>query len=101
MTLINCPECKKEISDRSKWCVHCGYPLQSDLYQTEGMPKLLSVSDMKRIFRCSTKVVNDLLKTPEFPKIQVGDEYYIPKNEFEEWIEEEIRENKSNKPVIR
>ena len=27
MALINCPECGKEISERSKQCVHCGYPL--------------------------------------------------------------------------
>ena len=27
MALINCPECKKEISDKSKSCPSCGYPL--------------------------------------------------------------------------
>lgn len=27
MALINCPECKKEISDRSDICIHCGYPI--------------------------------------------------------------------------
>lgn len=27
MALIICPECGKEISDRSKQCIHCGYPL--------------------------------------------------------------------------
>lgn len=27
MSLINCPECGKEISDKSKQCIHCGYPL--------------------------------------------------------------------------
>lgn len=25
--LINCPECGKQISDQSKQCIHCGYPL--------------------------------------------------------------------------
>lgn len=29
MALINCPECGKEISDQSKTCIHCGYPLQN------------------------------------------------------------------------
>lgn len=46
--LIKCPECGKEISDKSKQCIHCGYPLEeskinknnlttiatSDLYST-------------------------------------------------------------------
>lgn len=25
--LIKCPECEKEISDKSKMCIHCGYPI--------------------------------------------------------------------------
>ena len=29
MALINCPECGKEISDKSKQCIHCGFPLES------------------------------------------------------------------------
>lgn len=28
MALIKCPECGKEISDKSKSCIHCGYPIQ-------------------------------------------------------------------------
>ena len=30
MAIIQCPECKREISDQSTVCVHCGYPIQSD-----------------------------------------------------------------------
>lgn len=29
MALIICPECKKEISDKSNFCIHCGYPLEN------------------------------------------------------------------------
>lgn len=29
MALINCPECGKEISDKAKNCIHCGFPLDS------------------------------------------------------------------------
>lgn len=28
MSLIKCPECGKEISDKSKQCIHCGFPMQ-------------------------------------------------------------------------
>lgn len=31
MALIKCPECGKEISDRAKACIHCGYPLEDGL----------------------------------------------------------------------
>lgn len=27
MALIRCPECNQNISDKSKQCIHCGYPL--------------------------------------------------------------------------
>lgn len=27
MALVNCPECGKSISDKSKNCINCGYPL--------------------------------------------------------------------------
>lgn len=27
MALIICPECGKEVSDKSEVCIHCGYPL--------------------------------------------------------------------------
>lgn len=36
MSLIRCPECKKEISDRATACPHCGYPIENmDFYQSE------------------------------------------------------------------
>lgn len=28
MSLIKCPECKREISDKAKACIHCGYPIK-------------------------------------------------------------------------
>lgn len=27
MSLIKCPECQKEVSDKSKICIHCGFPI--------------------------------------------------------------------------
>ncbi len=35
MALINCPECKKEVSDAARACVHCGYPLKKSLTPEE------------------------------------------------------------------
>ena len=26
--LINCPECGKQVSDKSEMCVNCGYPIK-------------------------------------------------------------------------
>ena len=30
MSLINCPECGKQISDKSQVCIHCGYKIGSN-----------------------------------------------------------------------
>ena len=35
MALIKCPECGKEISDKAKACIHCGYPLEELKDKTE------------------------------------------------------------------
>lgn len=29
MSLIKCPECGQQVSDKSATCIHCGYPLAS------------------------------------------------------------------------
>lgn len=29
MSLIECPECKKQISDKSTCCIHCGFPIDN------------------------------------------------------------------------
>ena len=30
MPIIECPDCKKQVSDRSKQCIHCGCPIESN-----------------------------------------------------------------------
>ena len=36
MSLIKCPECNNMISDKSKQCIHCGFPLQPTTNIEEG-----------------------------------------------------------------
>ena len=43
MALINCPECGKEISDKAKNCIHCGYPLDSA--DSESLPNVIENAD--------------------------------------------------------
>lgn len=35
MALIKCPECGKEISDKSEVCIHCGYPIAKYGFEKE------------------------------------------------------------------
>lgn len=70
MALISCPECGKEISNLSKQCIHCGFPLENEPENTiciingrthdlsDIKKRLLSVnkSDSKEI----NKIIDDL-----------------------------------------
>jgi predicted amidophosphoribosyltransferase len=31
MALIVCPECKRQVSDKAKACLNCGYPIEEEL----------------------------------------------------------------------
>ena len=39
MAIINCPECNKEISDKSNICIYCGYPLREGHRMYDQVPK--------------------------------------------------------------
>lgn len=46
MALIKCPECGNQISDKSKTCIHCGYPLDN-IESTELYNMVLINADTK------------------------------------------------------
>lgn len=43
MPLVNCPECKKQISDAATQCPHCGYPLRTAPASIGGMPTTIQL----------------------------------------------------------
>ena len=50
MALIKCPECGREISDRSDKCIHCGYPLQKESEKKSDTFTLCGVKLQKAFF---------------------------------------------------
>jgi ssDNA-binding Zn-finger/Zn-ribbon topoisomerase 1 len=60
MALINCPECKKEISDKVKSCPQCGYPLVSE--SINGNTQKVEVTGTK-INSEKIKPITEFLKT--------------------------------------
>lgn len=87
MSLIKCPECGREISDKSEICIHCGYPINKKdntkciINGTEhdlafmldnSYSKLFKVRDLIQITHCSItdakSVVDKILETNEIPK---------------------------------
>jgi hypothetical protein len=56
VALINCPECSKEISDKSEKCVHCGYPIRTTSYIFEEINgNIVDVSFFIRPFYFTSK----------------------------------------------
>lgn len=60
MSLIKCPECGKEISDKASACIHCGYPLgsnTSDIYnrKEKGEPFSICCKCRKKVSTRSEK----------------------------------------------
>ena len=49
MAVINCPRCKKKISDKAKECNHCGLPL--DVLNSEKIANLNHVSRINQAQR--------------------------------------------------
>ena len=86
MSLINCPECGKEISDKSETCIHCGYPLSErnmcyingtkyDLSfvfkykyneRTIPMKKIMELTDCT--LDAAGNAVNEMFKTGKIPE---------------------------------
>ncbi len=71
MALINCPECGKEISDKSKACIHCGYPLGEETDNSVVYIKCLE---------CGQDVPNDVGECP-YCGCPVEDETHVSKFE--------------------
>lgn len=86
MALINCPECGKEISDKSKTCIHCGYPLfeknmcyingikydLSFIFEYEWEERAIPMKMLIDLTGCTLDsvgtAVNEIFKTGEIPR---------------------------------
>ena len=87
MALIKCPECNKDISSKSKICIHCGYPIESDniycmingisydlsFMLDDSIDTLFKGKQLHLLTRCNLKDCLDktktIVKTGEIPKV--------------------------------
>ena len=72
MSLIKCPECGKEVSDKAKTCVNCGYPIEEYLSEINSKEEekptcLLCGSEIKGdedyCLECGNRLTTYSLKT--------------------------------------
>lgn len=72
MALIKCPECGKEISNKSNKCIYCGYPLIKNNNETnskkysvvlidEGADKAKCIIIIRKIMQCNLDVAYNVV----------------------------------------
>lgn len=53
--------------------------------------EILTVKNVKQTLGCGINRAYDIIKQDDFPKIKIGNRYYIPKDDFEKWMKHYIR----------
>ena len=78
MALIKCPECGKEISNKSKQCIHCGYPLDEPIINqnTKYAIYLIDYSYDKII--CEQKIKSLLIDCYQIDKFEINTIFQSP-----------------------
>jgi predicted DNA-binding transcriptional regulator AlpA len=92
--LINCPECDKQISDKAHACPRCGFPLDEskNIGNDSKLPdNILSVKDIMNHLGISQNKAYDLVHYKGFPKIIIGHRYFIHKDKYIKWIDENVK----------
>lgn len=74
--LITCPECKKQISDKSEMCIHCGYPLKKT--------NICNINGIEYDFSDILSDINNNQRTPASYVGQISDMCNIPIYEAKE-----------------
>lgn len=48
---------------------------------------LYKVKDVHRIIGCGRNTAYKIFQSPDFPRIRIGGQYYVEKEEFEKWLD--------------
>jgi uncharacterized membrane protein YvbJ len=77
MALINCPECKKEVSDLAPYCPNCGVPIDGAKEKKAAGAKLTTIQETSKKFKIHY-ILSSLLVIIGFLLI------FVPIGEFKE-----------------
>lgn len=101
MALINCPECSREISDKSTNCIHCGYPLKStNLCYINGKPYDLSFIFENENKYISIRTFMDITDFGLTKSMEIVDSI-IENNKIPEAINHQLRDDVKEPPQVK
>ena len=106
MSLIKCPECSKEISNKAQSCPHCGYPINenngysiyitgyrdTDIAVTAGIKEVLNLNlDYEDI----VKILNNL-PYKLYECLTQKEAEFLAQKLYKWWINVEVRDRNNN-----
>lgn len=53
--------------------------------------EILTVKDVKKSLGCGINRAYDIIHQKDFPKIKIGNRYYIPREEYYKWLKDYTR----------
>ena len=87
MALIKCPECGKEISDKSEKCIHCGFPLRNEPIIQECINgkyyDVTFLKDMNLSYVQKLKKLNDLTGCGLAMSKEITKKYHVEQEKVE------------------
>lgn len=101
MALINCPECNREISGKSKSCIYCGYPLKlSNLCYINGVQHDLTFIQENSNKNISIRTFMELTGFGLTKSKEIIDSI-IEKNKIPEAINHQVRDVVKESPQVQ
>lgn len=89
MSLINCHECDKHISDLAHYCPNCGFPFKNNILK---LPEdMITVNDIAKHLGISKTTAYKLVRYKGFPKMYIGKRCFIKKDRYLKWVDENMK----------
>lgn len=64
---------------------------KQDDYTLSELTEIMSVKQIQEHLNVSKTMAYKIINTEGFPKIRIGHRFYIPKNRYIQWIDENIK----------
>ena len=96
MSLIKCPECNKEISDKATACPNCGFPIQdkhlnsqaSSTAKTSICPKcgFIYISECKKCKTCGIKLIDTDIAFDDYEKMDITEQWNFTQELYNKYV---------------